>query len=95
MKSVSISETRREIVGLLELERDRPSECRVRPEEGKIKVEFVFHVHPLMHNPEFFKNLPVVMERFGAKLCMTAVERQGQTPIIELSVEIVAGEVKP
>lgn len=94
-KTLSLKETKKDLIKILELPKNDFAMAEISEEENGIRVEFKFNMRNVVSNPMFFRNVPAVIEKYGAYVALEPREPKRDGPYIELLVAMKVGEVTP
>jgi hypothetical protein len=94
-KILSLKETKKDIIKMLELPPNEFAITEVMEEEKSLMVEFKFNMRYAISNPTFFRQVAAVMTKYQAHLSLEPREKKGADTFIELSVRMKADEIKP
>jgi hypothetical protein len=94
-KILSLRETKKDIIKMLELPPNEFAITEVMDEDKRIMVEFKFNMRYAVSNPTFFKQAAAVMAKYQAHLSLEPREKKNTDTYIELSVQMMTDEIKP
>jgi len=95
MKTISLNETKKALVKILEIPGNGWAVAEIANEEGGIRLEFKFNMRGVVSNPTFFKNAAGALERFGAVISLEPKVAGPDGPWIELTASMKVGGITP